>query len=193
MSKLSRAIKFIMAIWLVAFCLAIPQAIQFGLVPMYGGRLCTVNLNLYCVFRLLWFGRELRTSYGVCYADGIDIIWFENKWGKYLYARWMAREVWRQRMHTILTDRLGTTTCGNHFASGYICDSYFLGEVKWSRPRPGACGRFSTLLLELTCNTLTSRTHLIDDRLTTFALSTKFNNNPQILLPSKNDVQSFRW
>lgn len=92
MSKLSRAIKFIMAIWLVAFCLAIPQAIQFGLVPMYGGRLCTVNLNLYCVFRLLWFGRELRTSYGVCYADGIDIIWFENKWGKYLYVHgWLVK------------------------------------------------------------------------------------------------------
>lgn len=52
MSKLSRAIKFIMAVWVVAFCLAIPQAIQFGLVPMYGGRLCTVilkfTLNYYC-------------------------------------------------------------------------------------------------------------------------------------------------
>ncbi|XP_043478846.1 pyrokinin-1 receptor-like [Leptopilina heterotoma] len=32
MSKLSRAVKFIMAIWLLAFCLAIPQAMQFGIV-----------------------------------------------------------------------------------------------------------------------------------------------------------------
>lgn len=44
MSKLSRAIKFIMAIWIVAFCLAIPQAIQFGVVTtMYGGQSCTVS------------------------------------------------------------------------------------------------------------------------------------------------------
>lgn len=32
MSKLSRAVKFIMAIWVLAFCLAIPQAMQFGIV-----------------------------------------------------------------------------------------------------------------------------------------------------------------
>ncbi|KAJ8675172.1 hypothetical protein QAD02_010958, partial [Eretmocerus hayati] len=32
MSKLSRAVKYIMAIWLLALCLAIPQAIQFGIV-----------------------------------------------------------------------------------------------------------------------------------------------------------------
>ncbi|XP_037030255.1 pyrokinin-1 receptor-like isoform X2 [Bradysia coprophila] len=44
MSKLSRAIKFIMAIWIVAFCLAIPQAIQFGVVTTaYGGQSCTVK------------------------------------------------------------------------------------------------------------------------------------------------------
>ncbi|XP_051171605.1 pyrokinin-1 receptor-like [Leptopilina boulardi] len=32
MSKLSRAVKFIMAIWILAFCLAVPQAMQFGIV-----------------------------------------------------------------------------------------------------------------------------------------------------------------
>ena len=32
MSKLSRAIKYVIAIWLLALGLAIPQAIQFGLV-----------------------------------------------------------------------------------------------------------------------------------------------------------------
>lgn len=32
MSKLSRVVKFIIAIWLLALCLAIPQAIQFGVV-----------------------------------------------------------------------------------------------------------------------------------------------------------------
>jgi neuromedin U receptor 1 len=31
MSKLSRAVKFVMAIWLLALCLAVPQAIQFGI------------------------------------------------------------------------------------------------------------------------------------------------------------------
>lgn len=56
MSKLSRAIKFIMAIWIVAFCLAIPQAIQFGVVTIYGGRSCTVNIpsthHMYLYFAL---------------------------------------------------------------------------------------------------------------------------------------------
>lgn len=50
MSKLSRAIKFIMAIWIVAFCLAIPQAIQFGIVTtLNGGRSCTVNIYIYFI------------------------------------------------------------------------------------------------------------------------------------------------
>lgn len=44
MSKLSRAIRFIMFIWFLAFCLAIPQACQFGVVVnIYGGSTCTVN------------------------------------------------------------------------------------------------------------------------------------------------------
>ncbi|KAL1123052.1 hypothetical protein AAG570_002140, partial [Ranatra chinensis] len=30
-TKLSRAVKFVLAIWLLALCLALPQAIQFGL------------------------------------------------------------------------------------------------------------------------------------------------------------------
>lgn len=32
MSKLSRAVKFVMAIWLLAMCLAIPQAMSFGII-----------------------------------------------------------------------------------------------------------------------------------------------------------------
>lgn len=36
MSKLSRAVKFVMAIWLLALCLAVPQAIQFGIIYDYG-------------------------------------------------------------------------------------------------------------------------------------------------------------
>lgn len=32
MSKLSRAVKFVIAIWLLALCLAVPQAIQFGII-----------------------------------------------------------------------------------------------------------------------------------------------------------------
>lgn len=43
MSKLSRAVKFILGVWIVAFCLAIPQAIQFGVVPINGGHSCTVS------------------------------------------------------------------------------------------------------------------------------------------------------
>lgn len=34
MSKLSRVIKFIIAVWVIALCLAIPQALQFGVIYM---------------------------------------------------------------------------------------------------------------------------------------------------------------
>ncbi|XP_072747698.1 pyrokinin-1 receptor isoform X2 [Anoplolepis gracilipes] len=35
MSKLSRAIKFVVVIWVLALCLAVPQAIQFGIIYDY--------------------------------------------------------------------------------------------------------------------------------------------------------------
>ncbi|OAD57201.1 Neuropeptides capa receptor [Eufriesea mexicana] len=35
MSKLSRAVKFVIVIWLLALCLAVPQAIQFGIIYEY--------------------------------------------------------------------------------------------------------------------------------------------------------------
>ncbi|XP_076287848.1 pyrokinin-1 receptor [Lasioglossum baleicum] len=35
MSKLSRAVKFVIVIWVLALCLAVPQAIQFGIVYEY--------------------------------------------------------------------------------------------------------------------------------------------------------------
>uniref|UniRef100_A0A182Q2B0 G-protein coupled receptors family 1 profile domain-containing protein n=1 Tax=Anopheles farauti TaxID=69004 RepID=A0A182Q2B0_9DIPT len=43
MSKLSRAIKFVIVIWLVAFGLATPQALQFGIVETSNSRLCTIK------------------------------------------------------------------------------------------------------------------------------------------------------
>ncbi|XP_055587833.1 pyrokinin-1 receptor-like [Uranotaenia lowii] len=43
MSKLSRAIRFVIAIWLVAFGLATPQALQFGVVENEHSRLCTIK------------------------------------------------------------------------------------------------------------------------------------------------------
>lgn len=45
MSKLSRAIKFIFAIWLAAFLLALPQAMQFSVVYQNGGYSCTVGVK----------------------------------------------------------------------------------------------------------------------------------------------------
>lgn len=50
MSKLSRAVKFIMGVWTVAFCFAIPQAIQFGVVSISGGHSCTVSGFLLCLY-----------------------------------------------------------------------------------------------------------------------------------------------
>ncbi|CRK88814.1 CLUMA_CG002551, isoform A [Clunio marinus] len=47
MSKLSRVVKFIMAIWILAFALAMPQAFQFGTVASYGGVSCTVKTQFF--------------------------------------------------------------------------------------------------------------------------------------------------
>ncbi|XP_064552684.1 somatostatin receptor type 4 [Drosophila montana] len=47
MSKLSRAIKFIFAIWLAAFLLALPQAMQFSVVNQDNGYSCTMENNFY--------------------------------------------------------------------------------------------------------------------------------------------------
>lgn len=34
-----------MGVWIVAFCFAIPQAIQFGVVSINGGHSCTVSFR----------------------------------------------------------------------------------------------------------------------------------------------------
>ncbi|XP_051862630.1 neuromedin-U receptor 1 isoform X2 [Drosophila albomicans] len=47
MSKLSRAIKFIFAIWMTAFLLALPQAMQFSVVNQEDGYSCTMENDFY--------------------------------------------------------------------------------------------------------------------------------------------------
>lgn len=47
MSKLSRAVKFILAIWVTAFVLALPQAMQFSVVPQHDGTACTVSIYVF--------------------------------------------------------------------------------------------------------------------------------------------------
>lgn len=47
MMDLSRAVKFIFAIWVVSFCLAIPQFIQIGVVEEYGTSTCTVSITIH--------------------------------------------------------------------------------------------------------------------------------------------------
>ncbi|KAL5283839.1 NMUR1.2 family protein [Megaselia abdita] len=48
MSKLSRAIKFIFAIWLTAFILALPQAMQYSVIDVGEGKKdCSVNNHFY--------------------------------------------------------------------------------------------------------------------------------------------------
>ncbi|KAM7359415.1 uncharacterized protein ACRADG_011967 isoform 2-T5 [Cochliomyia hominivorax] len=60
MSKLSRAVKFILAIWLTAFVLALPQAMQFSVVPQHGGTACTINndffAHVFAVSGFIFFG-----------------------------------------------------------------------------------------------------------------------------------------
>lgn len=49
MSKLSRAIKFIFAIWVAAFLLALPQAMQFSVLKQDVGYSCTVGCGWYII------------------------------------------------------------------------------------------------------------------------------------------------
>ncbi|XP_068152726.1 uncharacterized protein PK2-R1 [Drosophila tropicalis] len=61
MSKLSRAIKFIFAIWLAAFLLALPQAMQFSVVNQKnGGSSCTMEndfyIHVFVVSGFIFFG-----------------------------------------------------------------------------------------------------------------------------------------
>ncbi|XP_013100537.2 uncharacterized protein LOC106082525 isoform X1 [Stomoxys calcitrans] len=60
MSKLSRAVKFIFAIWLTAFVLAMPQAMQFSVVASYGGTECSINndffAHVFAVSGFIFFG-----------------------------------------------------------------------------------------------------------------------------------------
>ncbi|KAH8409732.1 hypothetical protein KR222_003269 [Zaprionus bogoriensis] len=60
MSKLSRAIKFIFAIWIAALLLALPQAIQFSVVNQGTGSSCTMNndffAHVFAVSGFLFFG-----------------------------------------------------------------------------------------------------------------------------------------
>lgn len=56
MSKLSRAVKFIIGIWIVAICLALPQATQFGLVYSPNTVHCTIkNPNINYAFEISSF------------------------------------------------------------------------------------------------------------------------------------------
>lgn len=55
MSKLSRAVKFIMGVWIVAFAFAIPQAIQFDVVSIDGGHSCTVSGFFFMSFSFGYF------------------------------------------------------------------------------------------------------------------------------------------
>ncbi|XP_016991943.2 pyrokinin-1 receptor [Drosophila rhopaloa] len=60
MSKLSRAVKFIFAIWIAALLLALPQAIQFSVVMQGMGTSCTMKndffAHVFAVSGFLFFG-----------------------------------------------------------------------------------------------------------------------------------------
>ncbi|XP_069962189.1 uncharacterized protein [Bactrocera oleae] len=60
MSKLSRAIKFIFAIWVAALLLALPQAMQFSVVSEQGGTSCTIGNHfvehVFAVSGFIFFG-----------------------------------------------------------------------------------------------------------------------------------------
>ncbi|XP_037945834.1 uncharacterized protein LOC119678205 isoform X1 [Teleopsis dalmanni] len=60
MSKLSRAIKFIFAIWVTALLLALPQAMQFSVVAQDGGTSCTMKndffAHVFAVSGFIFFG-----------------------------------------------------------------------------------------------------------------------------------------
>lgn len=64
MSKLSRAIKFIVGIWIGAFCLATPQSFLFGILVEDKSRVCTVSqmFLIQLIFIKNWHKIQIKTT-----------------------------------------------------------------------------------------------------------------------------------
>ena len=85
MSKLSRAVKYVIVIWLLALCLAIPQAIQFGLVYQQlangtlieGSATCSVKWTLidhaFVISTVLLFGVPMTIIFVLYLLIGIKL------------------------------------------------------------------------------------------------------------------------
>lgn len=62
MSKLSRAVKFILVIWIVAFCFAVPQAMQFVVVSDSLGKKCTVSGMFHRILIYFFVDKEQKNT-----------------------------------------------------------------------------------------------------------------------------------
>ncbi|XP_012276499.1 pyrokinin-1 receptor-like [Orussus abietinus] len=74
MSKLSRAVKFVVAIWLLALCLAIPQAIQFGVVYNYDRNGTAIEDSARCTVKWEILAHAFETSTLLFFAVPMTII-----------------------------------------------------------------------------------------------------------------------
>ncbi|XP_054267456.1 pyrokinin-1 receptor-like [Macrosteles quadrilineatus] len=73
-SKLSRAIKFIIAIWVLALCLAVPQAIQFGVASMGKVNGTDDPEKLICTLKFEFIKHAFHISTGLFFVVPMTLI-----------------------------------------------------------------------------------------------------------------------
>ncbi|XP_006619356.1 pyrokinin-1 receptor-like [Apis dorsata] len=109
MSKLSRAVKFVIVIWLLALCLAVPQAIQFGVVyENKNGSIILDTARCSMKWTLIEHAFEISTMLFFVLPMTIIIV---------LYIL-IAIKLRRSRMLTATVNRNHLSVVTNHWDSG---------------------------------------------------------------------------
>ena len=111
MSKLSRAVKFVIAIWFTALCLAVPQAIQFGVIYDYGHNGSVITDSARCSLKWILIDHAFEISTMLFFVVPMTII-------TVLYIL-IAIKLRRSRLLTASTVKRNHLPAGlNHCESG---------------------------------------------------------------------------
>lgn len=111
MSKLSRAVKFVIAIWFTALCLAVPQAIQFGVIYEYDHNGSVITDSARCSLKWILIDHAFEISTMLFFVVPMTII-------TVLYIL-IAIKLRRSRLLTASTVKRNHLPAGlNHCESG---------------------------------------------------------------------------
>ncbi|KAG7213585.1 hypothetical protein KM043_002839 [Ampulex compressa] len=110
MSKLSRAVKFVVVIWLLALCLAVPQAIQFGVVYEVAENGTEILDTARCSVKWTLIEHAFEISTMLFFVVPMTII-------TVLYVL-IAIKLRRSRLLTVTVKRNHLAGCLNHADSG---------------------------------------------------------------------------